>query len=233
MRWISLDVIFLRKIAQSSPSSIERNRNELCAFHEREWSRIVRGTKKKIAAENYTVLQGGDAVCKTSSINERMECGRHTITREATPSGEKLLNSSALLYRAPGRKCANERDSETSMCASALPVRWLHLVPFSRENVFALDLKLCDLRNGFAESWHSWKCTASMSGRLIGLTIFLFHGDCVLNRCNTFDRLIDDMHMLCEYSKNICVEKTFHQYLTITMYCRICNKNHPSCVERY
>jgi len=79
--------------------------------------------KKKIVAKNYTVLRGGDAICKISSINERMECGRHTITREATPADEKLLNSSALLYRAPGRKCANERDSETSMRASALPVR--------------------------------------------------------------------------------------------------------------
>lgn len=31
--------------------------------------------------------------------------------------GEKLWNPSALLYRAPGRKCDNERDSETSMRA--------------------------------------------------------------------------------------------------------------------
>lgn len=168
------------KIAQS----FDRAKSQR-AFHEREWSRVRWASSKKkkgkiIIAENYTVLRGGDAVCKTSSINERMACGRHIITREATPAGEKLLNPSALLYRAPGRKCDNERDSETPMRASASDARRLARCiscRCSQRHEASLwrtprDSNLCDLRNEGLT--HSWKCiTASASGRLIGIIIFL------------------------------------------------------------
>lgn len=59
--------------------------------------------EKKEIARNYGVA----VFCTTRSINA-WRVGRHIIIA-ATPAGEKLLNPSTLLYRAPRRKCAATR----------------------------------------------------------------------------------------------------------------------------
>lgn len=65
--------------------------------------RAEKGGKKRIA-RNYGVA----VFCTTQSINA-WRAGWHIIIA-ATPAGEKLLNPSTLLYRAPRGESARRRE---------------------------------------------------------------------------------------------------------------------------
>lgn len=174
-------------------SPIERNRGERRARFTKESDRDALSGQQKRNRSRGKLHSVARPFVKLRQLTNAWRAVYNYFAGRRRPV-KKLLNPSALLYRAPGRKCDNERDSETSMRGFCIGV----MSVFACSSRAALDetrLRLGtrseprgprDLENSRIHGFTLITRESASRAHLIGLMIFPFHKDCVLNRCDTF-----------------------------------------------